>query len=148
MAEGMGIGGQFVVPPSQGTSPSWIEVISQMLSGKGGAFDNTTPDPNAPPAPGVQNPAVWSSILGQLAGAIAGPDTWQGRVGGIASNWGSSKQFADLLPKLMAGGTTPKSGAGKKPQESNVIPQAPPLDPLGQSIGQPALGFYDTSKMF
>ena len=71
----------------------------------GGTLAGMHANPGMPPTtpaaniPGVgtggnilgMTPQIFASIAGQLAGALEGPDSWQGRLGGVAANMGSQK---------------------------------------------------------
>jgi len=120
----LGMGGELMIPPT-GVNPAssmmaggpqgfWANLAHAFRPMPGGIFET-------PGEPGA-GPAGWSALLGQLAGAITGPNSWQGRVGQVGAQWGAAKQYADLLPKLMSG-QNPNTPA--TPQGAEGSPNTP-----------------------
>lgn len=155
----LGMGGELMIPPtgvnpstamSMGAQPGFMQQVMSALGPRPGGIFSTPGEAGA-------GPAGWSALFGQLAGAITGPNTWQGRVGQVGANWGMAKQYADLLPKLMAGGQQGQQGAGNAPPTNTPSPDSDLSTQIKQGKNLKALeeqliktmmlgGYGDTTK--
>lgn len=64
--------------------------LSDLLGGVGKFFE--------------KNPEGAASMLGQLGSAVAGPETWQGRLGGAAAGMAQNEQARKFLSELLGQG--------------------------------------------